>query len=226
MTNADNIQIITTGDGSSSLLIPALGETYHSRHGALRESLHVFIDNGLRHVMKNRDRISILEIGFGTGLNAWLTCNVLHGSSKHAIYTSLETNPLAESLTTALNYTHGSSLAESEFFNQIHRESWNEMRMIHQGFTLCKMHVSLQEFTTDSYFDLVYYDAFGPPTQPEMWTELLFRKIFERCSPGAVLVTYCAKGQVRRDMESAGWTIERLPGPPGKREMLRGTKLI
>ncbi|MFM9983797.1 MAG: tRNA (5-methylaminomethyl-2-thiouridine)(34)-methyltransferase MnmD [Flavobacteriales bacterium] len=224
MTNPNDIQLITTGDGSSSLLNVSLGETYHSRHGALRESMHVFIESGLHQLPMEKEFISILEIGFGTGLNAWLTMLANGTLAKQITYTALETNPLDLSVISNLNYAHESSDSDRAKFLQLHEADWNTLVALDGEFGLHKIQISLQEFDAERTFDLIYFDAFGPPVQPEMWTIELFQKLFAVSNPGAVLVTYCAKGQVRRDLQTAGWEVERLPGPPGKREMLRALK--
>ena len=224
MTNANDIQLITTDDGSSSLLNVALGETYHSRHGALRESMHVFIESGLHQLPKDKEVISILEIGFGTGLNAWLTWLANGAIAKQLSYTTLETNPLDLSIISSLNYAHQSSDTNRTKFLHLHEAEWDNLVRLDAGFNLHKIQRSLQEFVAERTFDLIYFDAFGPPVQPEMWTTELFQKLFDVANPGAVFVTYCAKGQVRRDLQTAGWKVERLPGPPGKREMLRARK--
>lgn len=216
--------MITTEDGSSSLLHVGLGETYHSRHGALQESLHVFIASGLHRIPANLIEVSILEIGFGTGLNAWLTWLDKQSAGKKITYTSLETMPLSLDLAGQLSYAQSASRPETDAFRALHACAWNTPLALDNRFVLHKVHTALQQYATDTKFNLIYFDAFGPPVQPEMWTIDLFRKIFEMSNPGAVFVTYCAKGQVRRDLQGAGWKVERLPGPPGKREMLRAIK--
>ena len=216
--------MITTGDGSSSLLNVSLGETYHSRHGALRESMHVFIEAGLLQVPLEKECVAILEIGFGTGLNAWLTRLAKFGDNRKIAYTTLETNPLERVLVSSLNYTRDSSEYDTLRFAELHDAAWDIPVQLDDFFELYKVQKPLQEFVPHRTFDLIYFDAFGPPVQPEMWTAELFSKIFDVSNPGALFVTYCAKGQVRRDLQSAGWIVERLSGPPGKREMLRGRK--
>lgn len=197
-------------------------ETYHSRHGAVQESEHVFIKTGFD---ATRERFSgdihVLEVGFGTGLNAWLT---LQRSRQHPVaavhYTSLETKPLDMEIIKQLNFGQGQKELD---FLALHEAPWNRATTF-QDFTLLKCHTAIQSFQCDSSYHVIYYDAFGPPSQPEMWTVEIFRKLFAWTKPGGILVTYCAKGQVRRDLITAGYQVERLPGPPGKREMLRATK--
>lgn len=186
--------------------------------------MHVFIEAGLRQIPIEKEFISILEIGFGTGLNAWLTRLENTGNNRKIAYTTLETNPLEEPLITALNYTRESSVSDAVSFSELHQAAWDVPVQLDAFFELYKVQKSLQQFVPDRTFDLIFFDAFGPPVQPEMWTVELFSKLYGVSNTGALLVTYCAKGQVRRDLQSAGWVVERLPGPPGKREMLRATK--
>ena len=215
------LQFILTKDGSHTLWNEELDETYHSRHGAVQEAKHVFIETGLKHVLKNRNDISILEVGFGTGLNAWLTLLELPLLEKKAKYTGIELYPVALDVIEQLNYAdeHGKDL-----FNQIHSFEWNSWNQVSSGNQLLKQKVSLEAFQAEEKFDLIYFDAFGPNSQPSMWEPQLLKKCADLLNPGGVFVTYCCKGQVRRDLISAGLSMEKLPGPPGKREMLRGTK--
>ncbi len=211
-------RLILTEDGSHSLFLPHLNETYHSRHGAMQESKHVFIENGLK-ILKEKDTIHILEVGFGTGLNALLSFDFAKKNDVKIHYTTLETSPLPAEIYQSLNY------AESEnqnVFISLHQAEWNTDEPIGSHFTLHKKEIEIQKFSSDKKFDLIFYDAFGPPTQPEMWSLEIFESIVSMMTKEGVFVTYCAKGQVRRDLESCGLKMERLPGPPGKREMLRG----
>jgi tRNA U34 5-methylaminomethyl-2-thiouridine-forming methyltransferase MnmC len=217
------VELITTEDGSHSLYVPELDETYHSRHGAVQESMHVFIETGLRFKALTQSKIDILEVGFGTGLNAWLTAKEAVDMGCRLHYTALETFPLDQPLVDQLNYAQSDENLRLLFLD-IHSAIWNESINIRENFKLEKVQQSLQQFQTLNQFDLVYYDAFGPPRQPEMWELTIFDHLFSMMKPGGVLVTYCAKGQVRRNMLAAGFDVERLKGPPGKREMLRATK--
>lgn len=217
------IRFITTGDGSHSLYHETLHETYHSTHGAMKESTHVFIEAGLRHLPENANPIHVLEIGFGTGLNAWLTAQDALTISRHVYYTTLEPFPLSDEISANLNYAEN-SLELQNLLRKIHASTWENDQVIHDHFVLHKSTAKLQEFSSDKKFDLIYYDAFGPPAQPEMWTTEILQKVADLMNDEGILVTYCAKGQVRRDLASAGLFVERLPGPPGKREMLRATK--
>lgn len=217
-----NLQYVT-GDGSSTLYSEKYGETYHSRHGAIQESMHVFIEMGLRALPPDKKEISILEMGLGTGLNALLTA--VHQEDRIINYVGIEAEPISEETANGLNYTE--ALAESEtILNQIHALPWNESHTLQTDFQLFKFKGKLEEFEpgSEQKFDLIYFDAFAPGTQPELWTEAVFEKLFAYCNPGAMLTTYCAKGAVRRAMIAAGFEVERLPGPPGKREMLRATR--
>ncbi|MEZ4722459.1 MAG: tRNA (5-methylaminomethyl-2-thiouridine)(34)-methyltransferase MnmD [Flavobacteriales bacterium] len=214
-------RIIESGDGSHTLRVDALNENYHSHKGAIRESMHVFIRMGLEAIQKSN--IRILEVGFGTGLNALLSA--LNAGEKHVHYTSLETYPLDASITEKLNYVHQIDDERAPIiFEALHQAPWNESTQITDQFQLEKRHTSLQAFEPKAKFDLIYYDAFAPHAQPELWEPVIWEKLYAMMSAGAVLVTYCAKGQVRRDMQSAGFWVERLEGPPGKREMMRAMK--
>lgn len=217
-----NIEVKLSADGSSTLYRPDLNEHYHSMHGAQQESLHVFIDAGLKRVSKNE--IHILEVGFGTGLNALLT--MVHRGDRVIHYHTLEKYPVSQELIAAINYPSiVSHPAAGEWFGMMHKADWNREAHIANGFYLTKMETDLLSFSAESAYDLVYFDAFAPEKQPEMWSELVFQMLYTSMRKGAVLTTYCAKGAVRRAMQSAGFDVERLPGPPGKREMLRAVKV-
>jgi len=241
-----DITIIETSDGSHSLFVPALNETYHSRHGSIQESQWVFIKQGLEYVCLNkgprmhefgvssvgvtlqegqvpeRNRGRIHEVGFGTGLNALLAMRWAEEQQVNVHFTSLETNVISTELAAQLNYA--TSEKERSDFLKMHTCAWNEDVIITPHFTLHKAQRAVQDEQAENQYDVVFYDAFGPPTQPEMWTLAIFQRMHAALKPGGIFVTYCAKGQVRRDLQAAGFTVERLPGPPGKREMLRATK--
>lgn len=213
-----------TEDGSHTIYLPEMDEHYHSIHGAIQESMHVYIDAGLFHTTKNE--ISILEIGFGTGLNAYLTfCCAKHLNIKINYY-SLEKYPLAENEFSLLNYPEVIHPEEADSFLQMHRAPWNEPIEISSAFTLQKMNVDLLSYSFSDIpaYDLVYYDAFAPAKQPEMWTENILKKVSAAVKSGGIIVTYCAKGTVRRALNASGFEMERLPGPAGKKEILRGKK--
>ncbi len=207
-----------TADGSPTLYRVDLDEPYHSIHGARQESMHVFIEMGLKPTLSRLNTIRILEMGFGTGLNALLTEEHAPSGTHSIEYCGLETVPLKEEVWQSLDY------GRPTVFNQLHSAPWGEMTTIREGFRLQKQEVSFQEFKSVDEFDLIYWDAFGPNTQAELWTLDIFEKCFSLMNEGGMLVTYCAKGAVRRAMQAAGFEVERLPGPPGKREMLRATK--
>ena len=220
----EHLQIITTADGSHSLLNTALNETYHSQHGALQESNHVFIDHGLRffHVRYNPQAIRVFEVGFGTGLNAWLALQYSEKTGVSIDYTTLETSPLPEAVWSKLNYA--TTADGRNHFTGIHSAAWDGAAAITGQFTLRKISASLQEFSAHAKFDVVFFDAFAPSKQPEMWEIDLLRKVVGWLDAPGVFVTYCAKGQVKRDLRSLGTSVETLAGPPGKREMVRAMK--
>ena len=218
-------EIIITGDGSTSLYHPDLDETYHSRHGAVRESMHVFIDKGLHKVMEDSpSQISILEIGMGTGLNVWLTLMESEQAGIPITLTTLEPFPLDKEVLQGLNYVEDHSKSDTDAFFEVHEAQWEQPVELSKYFTLIKTRKTLQEFESELSYDLVYYDAFAPAKQLEMWDLSLIQKVSTWCNPRAVFVTYCAMGQLKRDLATAGFEVETLPGPPGKREMVRGTR--
>jgi tRNA U34 5-methylaminomethyl-2-thiouridine-forming methyltransferase MnmC len=222
----NKITIIESGDGSHTLYHAGLNETYHSTHGALRESEHVFIKAGLEEVMKSASVVRIFEVGFGTGLNAWLTYKRVAGTDTKIIYHSIEPYPLGEEIYTNLNYVKDSSDSLKDFFLQLHRASWNEEVEMNENFTLKKINNRLEAFDPGKdFFDLVYYDAFAPSKQADMWLPENLQKIFVCLSKGGLLVTYCARGQFKRDLKAIGFEVETLEGPPGKKEMTRGRKI-
>ncbi|MFA9220760.1 MAG: tRNA (5-methylaminomethyl-2-thiouridine)(34)-methyltransferase MnmD [Sediminibacterium sp.] len=203
-----------TADGSFTLFIPEVEETYHSTHGAVQESMHVFIENGLKAC--DKEVIRILEVGLGTGLNAALT---LQHTTKKIDYCALEPYPLSKEILNELS-TSGSDQFEMKF----HLSVPNEWISIHEQFSFARMEVGLEEFSSEEKFDVIYYDAFGPRVEPGLWTLERMQQCFNLLNEGGIFVTYCAKGEVRRNLQAAGFVVERLAGPPGKREMLRGLK--
>lgn len=214
-----------TADGSHTLFVSELDEHYHSVNGAIQESNHVFIETGLKHCEK--DTISIFEVGFGTGLNAFLTLLEAKKSNKVIYYTSIEAYPLDKSLIRELNYPEQLSADSLSYFYQLHDAEWGEEVKISNNFYLRKLHADFVQFDFSQITnqqDLIYFDAFAPDKQPDMWSQDIFDQLYKLSSAQGLLVTYCAKGVVRRMMQQAGYTTERLPGPPGKREMLRATK--
>lgn len=221
----DQIHIIETKDGSSSLLNVSLNETYHSTHGAIQESKHVFIETGLKPFLDcKKNELSILEIGFGTGLNALLTIQSAKQFPIKIYYETIEAFPLVSDIITNLNYPQ--LLNAEDLFSQIHHSPWSEVEEITPNFKLNKRAVKLQEaYLENEKFDLIYFDAFAPAKQPEMWELSILTKIILAMKPNGIFVTYCAKGQLRRDLISLGLVVEKLPGPPGKREMIRAKKI-
>lgn len=215
-----------TGDGSHSLYLPHLDEHYHSEHGALRESEHVFIQHGLEYLFANGVKdFRIFEMGFGTGLNALLTLKfMLNNPSIKISYTSIEANPLPESLISRMNYPDVMHVPElKDAFLSMHSFTEGE-KEIKPGFTLTRISGKIENFKSENKFNLVYYDAFGPRVQPELWSENVFRKMASLMEPKSILVTYCAQGEFRRTLKKLGFSFESLPGPPGKREMTRAKK--
>ena len=217
-------EIIKTGDGSATIYLPEWNEHYHSKHGALQEALHVFIKTGFHHYLtkNSRNEISILEIGFGTGLNALLTFFEAEKTGVKVRYTGVEAYPVSEEELKALDYAElVSGENASEVFQKLHKTAWEERSEISSFFNLQKEKKFFKEISAEREFDLIYFDAFGPRVQPELWSEEVFKNMYSALRPNGVLVTYSAKGDVRRAMQAAGFIVERLPGPPGKREMLR-----
>ena len=218
-------EIILTEDGSHTLRVEEIDECYHSTHGAVQESMHIFINSGLREFSaESTNEIKVLEIGFGTGLNAYLTLLEAERLKLRICYTSLELYPLVADEALRLNYPE-TLCGDRGMFDKIHHSSWNEDNDISPFFALNKIKADFTEYELQGLYDVIYFDAFSPEKQPEMWVEDCFKKIYEHSSDGAVLTTYCAKGVVRRAIQSAGFVVERLPGPPGKREILRGRNI-
>jgi len=203
-----------TADGSFTLFISEVDETYHSKHGAVQESMHVFIENGLFHINKNE--IRILEVGLGTGLNAFLT---LQRATQKISYCALEPYPLSKEILEELSKSTSNQL-EMKF----HESKSGEIVSLSDRFSFVRMEVGLEAFQSEEKFDLIYYDAFGPRVEPGLWTLECMQQCYNLLNEGGVFVTYCAKGEVRRNLQSAGFMVERLPGPPGKREMLRAKR--
>lgn len=210
-----------TADGSHTIQIDELNVTYHSKHGAIQESQHVFIDAGISylHQVKQLNEYQILEMGFGTGLNALLTAIFADQMSVHVNYHSIEALPLTDEEASMLNY--GTLLQQISFFSQIHAAPWDRATPIHPKFELNKHHCTMNDFNALEQFNIIYYDAFAPTAQPELWTVEVFEKLYHLLKPEGILVTYCSKGVVRRAMEAAGFRVTKLQGPPGKREMVK-----
>ncbi len=217
------MEIELTNDGSPTLFVPELNEHYHSTKGAVTESQHIFIRMGLEESAAPAPRV--LEIGFGTGLNAFLTLLAANEIQKDIHYTSIELHPLQEEMIRRLDYPTLLATERTDDFYALHRAQWNEEVPINSHFTLYKIEGDFTSYTFSGKYDVIYFDAFAPEKQPEMWNQLLFDRLFALLNPAGILTTYCAKGAVRRMLQAAGFKVERLPGPPnGKREILRGRK--
>ena len=216
--------LIVTADGSHSLYLTELKEYYHSIHGALTESVHVFLNNGF--IFSDKKNLNIMEVGFGTGLNCFLTALMTKKLNRTVTYVAIEKNPINESIHNKLNYSQLAGETSSSVFDDIFFAKWGKFTQITANFTLGKYKADIikDPVPVNLYFDIVYYDAFSPGIQPEMWTADIFSKIYESTSEGGIFITYCAKGSVRRTLKNIGFYMERLPGPPGKREILRGIK--
>ncbi len=216
----NDVKVILTNDGSKTLQMPKLNEQYHSVHGAVKEAEHVFIKNGLRECKQNT--LTIFEMGFGTALNAFMTYLESKKTVQHIRYYAIEKHPLPLHIVESLEYPkHLSATDDEEIFTLFHTADWNTSFMLSPTFELQKINDTIQNMSIDVKVDLVYYDAFGPRVQPELWSEQIFVKLASMMKPNATLVTYCAKGEVKRILKRLGFVVETLPGPPGKREMIR-----
>lgn len=217
---AVDLQIIHTQDGSATLYHPQLNEHYHSTHGALTESRHVFIRHGYHEALAMfQEPLRILEVGFGTGLNAALTAAESHAQKRHTEYTALEPFPVPAELLQRLEYNKRLSADEYGYFEKIHRQPWEIPTAIHEYFSLEKRKTGIQDLGGTNGFGLIYFDAFAPEKQPDMWTLEVLQTVYRLLQPGGMLVTYCAKGQFKRDLKASGFRVEARPGPPGKREI-------
>jgi len=219
-------KLILTGDGSHTISMPELNVTYHSIHGAIQESKHVFIEAGLKSLtLAEAAKLNIFEVGFGTGLNALLTIIEAEKLQKEIHYDTVEPFPLGSSETRSLNYCKQLGREELQpIFEQLHSCEWEKKVNITENFGFNKSRTNLLNLETSETFELIYFDAFAPNVQPELWTNGIFEKMFAMLEPGGILVTYCSKGDVRRAMQAAGFIVEKLPGPRGKREMTRALR--
>lgn len=222
------LKLIVTNDGSHTIEGTG-GITYHSTFGALRESRHIFIDAGLRAIAEEAPDIAtplhIFEIGLGTGLNALLSMLEAAGTGRKIIYETVETNPLPLSMVRELNYCRLLGRPEWEpVFEKLHSTPWETPVTLRPNFEIFKTHSDGAAYTLRQPANLVYYDAFDPVAQPELWTPAVFERLYRGLAPDALLVTYCCKGSVQRALRAAGFVIATLPGPPGKREILRAKK--
>ncbi|HSM48246.1 MAG TPA: tRNA (5-methylaminomethyl-2-thiouridine)(34)-methyltransferase MnmD [Draconibacterium sp.] len=218
------MQLIITSDGSHTLYLPEMDEQYHSVNGAITESEYVYINMGFSYFPGKNPKV--FEVGFGTGLNCLLTALQAEKSKRPTNYISIEKYPLEKYIIEELNYGNLISLEAKDIFNKIHNCKWNEFVPVSKYFNLYKIKGDLIDIDLNPFenCNVVYFDAFAPDKQPEIWTPEIFRKVYNIISPGGLLVTYSAKGEVRRQMAACGLEMERLPGPPGKNEMLRAIK--
>lgn len=214
------MQLKTTNDGSKTLYVPELNEHYHSIHGAYNEAVHVFIKSGLEFM--NQTSYKVFEVGFGTGLNCWLSAEYALLNKVFIDYHGIEKYPVPFDLAKQMKFTENDD--STSLFNKVHICEWESKQLINEYFSLTKYQADLDDFELPLDLDLVYFDAFAPEKQENMWTDEIFQKMFDALKSGGVLVTYCAKGIIRRRMQSIGFEVSRIPGPPGKREMLRAVK--
>lgn len=218
-------RIIQTSDGSTTIQIEDWDECYHSKHGAIQEAKHVFIKNGL--ALFPNQKVSILEIGFGTGLNAFITFLEAKKQNQSINYVGVEAYPISVSELKGMNYVEELGALEYEaVFEKIHQKEWEQSNWLTADFCLTKRQQFFEAIDDVEQYDLIYFDAFGYRVQPELWSTAIFQKMFTALKNKGVLVTYAARGVVKRSMIEVGFKVEKLAGPPGKREMFRATKLI
>jgi len=225
-------KVITTADGSSTIQIEDWNEQYHSVHGAIQEANHVYIKHGFLFYCETENNlrqlspeveINILEIGFGTGLNALLTLLKSEDLNLNVNYTGVEAYPISTKELDRLNYTKELEIKDSTL-KDMHDLPWEIKNQISESFSLKKQQGRFENISEKNKYDVIYFDAFGPRVQPELWTEQIFKKMYLALRKNGVLSTYSAKGSVRRNFKSVGFEVERLQGPPGKRHMLRAVK--
>ena len=218
-------EIIQTLDGSTTIQIKEWDECYHSKHGAIQEAQHVFIKNGLS-LFQNK-QISILEIGFGTGLNAFITFLEGRKMNQSIDYVGVEAYPISAEELVSMNYVEELNATDDKgVFEHMHQSNWEEKETFGNDFSLTKRKQLFEEINDLDRFDLIYFDAFGYRVQPDLWSTAIFKKMFDALKDNGVLVTYAARGVVKRSMIEVGFTVEKLAGPPGKREMFRARKLV
>jgi len=218
-----NKKLVITEDGSHTIYVPELNEHYHSLHGAVQESEHIFINYGFDFC--KADPVRIFEVGFGTGLNALLTAVRCINRNREVFYTSIEKYPLENHLVEKLNYPYFAGEDGTRLFSLINSATWGEMQNICRSFSIIKLRGDLAAYEITGKFDLIFFDAFGPDKQPEMWSAEIFDKIAAVTVSGGVLVTYSSKGQVKSNLKASGFEVTRLPGPPGKRHIIRAIKI-
>jgi tRNA U34 5-methylaminomethyl-2-thiouridine-forming methyltransferase MnmC len=219
----DPSPLVISDDGSHTIVHSVYNVPYHSLRGAIQESKVVFIQACLEALAAQRlPSIDIFEMGFGSGLNAFLTCQWALNHKLPVKYTTIEAFPLGREVVETLNYPD--ILGEHSTFQHLHDVSWDQMHAVNPFFSICKVFGTLEEYQSSEHFDGIYYDAFAPSAQPSLWDFPTMQKLIGFLRPGGIFTTYCAQGQLRRNLKEAGFIVERLPGPPGKREMLRGMK--
>lgn len=217
-------EIIQTQDGSTTIHLPEWNESYHSKHGAIQEAYHVFIKNGFS--LFEEKPISILEIGFGTGLNCYITYLEAKKANQQINYVGIEAYPVAFDEAMQMNYVSSINENEMAVFEQMHQCDWDETNQLSDNFTLIKRKQFFQDINDKNAFDLIYFDAFGFRVQPELWSEEIFASMFRALKPNGVLVTYACRTSIKNAMITAGFSVKKLPGAPGKREMLRANKAV
>jgi len=225
----NDLQFVPTKDNSFTLFNPELNETYHSIHGAITESKHVFIKNGLQHFFENKNitSVSVLEVGFGTGLNALLSYLYCFNHLKSLRYISYEPFTLSSDIVKQINYSQQLNVTKEneDFFLKLHSNKGNKFESSNISIDIKVIESSYQQSTILEKVDIIFFDAFAPNKQPEMWLPDVFSKCYDEINDSGILVTYCAKGEVKRILKSVGFKVETLPGPPGKREMIRAVKV-
>lgn len=218
-------EIIISKDGSHTLFVPELNETYHSTHGAHQEAVHVFIKSGLEY-LKEKKEINVYEIGFGTGLNAFLTAIYAIENKTKINYQTIEAFPLDVTITSKLNYIESVDEKFKSIFSKLHETEWGNWIDVNQYYTFKKMHQKLENtLSLDKKADIVFFDAFAPNHQEELWTVESLSKVANCTNEGGVFVTYCSQGQFRRNLKEAGFEVSKITGPSGKREMVRAFKI-
>lgn len=217
-----NRKLVRTGDGSHTLFVPELGEHYHSIHGAVQESEHIYIRSGFLY--SEKDPVRVLEYGMGTGLNVLLTYIHASRTGRKVHYHTVEKYPVTSAEKNLLNLSELSGCDDPAIFDRIHGCAWNAEVKLSDNFSLYKEQADFRLAAPGSGYDVIYFDAFAPEAQPDLWSAEMFTRVFALAAPGAVLTTYSARGQVRRHLNAAGFTTEKLPGPPGKREITRAVK--
>ncbi len=221
------LEIFETQDGSHSVLSHQFGVSYHSKYGAVQETRHVFVEAGLFQQALTKSDLHILDVGFGTGLNAYLTLLEAQKRNLSIRYDAIEKFPMPEEQVKQLNYADQIQASEEEknWFESLHQSSWGDWYTVTPGFELRKHKLDIQSVDFENQFDLIYYDAFAPTAQPELWEEPVMERMQRALVPGGVLVTYCAKGAFKRTLKGLGFEVETLQGPPGKREMTRAIRV-